>query len=111
MRLLIRTFAVVLLAGQLAQWPVAAWCAGQHRQPASHCSQPTSPQGAALAAADAGSPLGCALADPCAPQAPAVTAAAVTGPFVAAVWRSPNVSRTEAPRSFNPIPIPPPPQS
>ena len=111
MRPFVRLLAAGLLAGQLAQWPVAAWCAEQHRQPASDCAQAPSSEHPMLGAAHGGSDGSCAIAGPCTLQAPAVTAASVTGPLVAAATWAPSPSGADAPRSFNPIPIPPPPQS
>jgi hypothetical protein len=111
MRSLVRGFAVVLLAGQLAQWPVAAWCAERHRQPASHCTQPASSADPTIGPLQAGSPGSCALAGPCAPLAPAAVARMAGNGLLFVVTHAAVVSPCAALRSFHPVPIPPPPQS
>ena len=110
-RLVVRLFALVVIAGQLQWVPAALTCHRQQRQRASHCQDAMPVGGAAISApiTDAGSP--CATMLGCVPLVPQVVQ-----PVAASLPRGTEVAMrplfgAASLRSFVSAPLSPPPQA
>lgn len=111
-RLLVRLFAIVMILGQLAQVAGGAFCALPTRGQKVHCDEGmTQPAGASVSAPmDGMAPGLCSLMGPCGAPVPAVAIVPVAGDLAlldSHLAAAPVANRFE---SFDPAPIPPPPQ-
>lgn len=107
---MLRTVALVAIAGQLQLLPAAIACAAEHGRPAGHCGEAMLETGPALSAGHDGpaSPL-CTLGMGCMATSVAVApAAAAESPDVASF--DVTARAVLVPPSFDSSPAPPPPQ-
>ena len=112
MRFAVRLVAVVLLLGQLVQVSGAAFCGLVGRADPGHCEDGmTQPAGPSLTPApqDLAAAL-CSIIGPCKGPVPAVAVAPVPNGLMLSISQLDAPAALVQPLSFNPVPIPPPPQ-
>ena len=108
---LVRLFAVVLLLGQVVRLSGGALCGLRQSHHAQGCAGDMPMAGGPVVAPAQNDGGGtCALLGPCAPAVPAMTGAPIAALSVAESTLSAGPV-TGRPLSFNPTPVPPPPQA